>query len=279
MARLSAKVLTTPGYDARNRTIYFFTASPAFLPMNPIESAAAVLTATLPATPPAPGAVMLRLTDIEKVYQTKTIETVALQRVNLTIGQGEFVSIMGPSGCGKSTLLSIMGLLDEPTSGTVEIAGKPVQAYADRELARLRNERIGFVFQSYHLINDLSVIDNVEVPLLYRTGVSSRERRDRAFAALDRVGLSARTTHFPGQLSGGQRQRVAIARALAGNPALLLADEPTGNLDSVMGDEIMDLLLGLHRDSGTTIVMVTHDEQMARRTQRLIRFFDGQQVQ
>jgi len=224
------------------------------------------------------GSPMIRLTDIEKVYQTKTIETVALNRVNLTIEKGEFVSVMGPSGCGKSTLLSIMGLLDEPTAGTVEIAGRPVRSYSDNELARLRNEKIGFVFQSYHLIPDLSVLDNVELPLLYRPGTSARERRNRAFAALDRVGLSARTQHFPGQLSGGQRQRVAIARAVAGHPELILADEPTGNLDSVMGEEIMDLLLGLHRQEGTTIVMVTHDEQMARKTERLIRFFDGQQV-
>jgi putative ABC transport system ATP-binding protein len=221
---------------------------------------------------------MIRLANVEKVYQTKTIETVALGDVNLTVARGEFVSIMGPSGCGKSTLLSIMGLLDEPTKGTVEIAGRPVASYTDRELARLRNEHIGFVFQSYHLIPDLSVLDNVELPLLYRAGIGGKERRQRAFAALDRVGLSARTAHFPGQLSGGQRQRVAIARAVAGNPSLILADEPTGNLDSVMGDEIMDLLLDLHRREGTTLVMVTHDEQMARRTERLIRFFDGQQV-
>jgi len=222
---------------------------------------------------------MLQLTNIEKVYQTKTIETVALNRVNLTINQGEFVSIMGPSGCGKSTLLSIMGLLDEPTSGTVEIAGRPVQSYSDKELAALRNQKIGFVFQSYHLINDLSVLDNVELPLLYRSGVSGKERRQRAHAALDKVGLSARTNHFPSQLSGGQRQRVAIARALSGRPELILADEPTGNLDSVMGEEIMDLLLGLNRQEGTTIVMVTHDEQQALKTERVIRFFDGSQVQ
>ena len=221
---------------------------------------------------------MIRLVGIEKIYQTKTIETVALAGVNLTVGRGEFVSIMGPSGCGKSTLLSIMGLLDEPSQGTVEIGGRAVRSYSDRDLARLRNEQIGFVFQSYHLIPDLSVLDNVELPLLYRAGMGGSERRARAFAALDRVGLSARTAHFPGQLSGGQRQRVAIARAVAGNPALILADEPTGNLDSVMGDEIMDLLLDLHRREGTTLVMVTHDEQMARRTERLIRFFDGQQV-
>ncbi|RFP63358.1 ABC transporter ATP-binding protein [Hymenobacter lapidiphilus] len=221
---------------------------------------------------------MLQLTGIEKVYQTRTIETVALNHVNLTINQGEFVSVMGPSGCGKSTLLSIMGLLDEPTSGTLELDGRAVQSYSDKELARLRNHKIGFVFQSYHLINDLSVLDNVELPLLYRAGVGSKERRQRAYAALEKVGLGARTGHFPSQLSGGQRQRVAIARALAGEPEIILADEPTGNLDSVMGEEIMDLLLTLNREQGTTIVMVTHDEQQALKTQRLIRFFDGSQV-
>ncbi|MDU0369059.1 ABC transporter ATP-binding protein [Hymenobacter endophyticus] len=221
---------------------------------------------------------VIQLRDIEKIYQTKTIETVALNRVNLTINKGEFVSIMGPSGCGKSTLLSIMGLLDEPTGGLLELDGRPVQSYSDKELASLRNQKIGFVFQSYHLINDLSVLDNVELPLLYRPGVGGKERRERAYAALDKVGLSARTGHFPSQLSGGQRQRVAIARALAGRPEIILADEPTGNLDSVMGEEIMELLLSLNRQEGTTIVMVTHDEQQAHKTQRLIRFFDGSQV-
>ncbi len=229
-----------------------------------------------PAGPAAPP--VLRLTDIEKVYQTKTIETLALHRVNLTIARGEFVSIMGPSGCGKSTLLSLMGLLDEPTSGTIAVDGRPVQSYTDRELAGLRNLKIGFVFQSYHLINDLAVLDNVELPLLYRPGLGGRERRRRAAAALDKVGLSARTGHFPSQLSGGQRQRVAIARALVGGPEIILADEPTGNLDSVMGEEIMALLLALNKEEGTTIVMVTHDEHQARKTQRLIRLFDGSQV-
>ena len=221
---------------------------------------------------------VLKLSEIEKIYQTKTIETVALHRVNLTIYQGEFVSIMGPSGCGKSTLLSLMGLLDEPTSGVIEVDGIPLHLYSDKQLAGLRNLKIGFVFQSYHLINDLAVLDNVELPLLYRPGMSGKERRQRALTALDKVGLSARTTHFPSQLSGGQRQRVAIARALVGAPEIILADEPTGNLDSVMGEEIMDLLLGLNRDEGTTIVMVTHDEQQARKTQRLVRLFDGSQV-
>ena len=237
---------------------------------------------TAPHHSPAPAAAplappVLQLRNIEKVYQTKTIETVALSQVNISIARGEFVSVMGPSGCGKSTLLSLMGLLDEPSSGTIEIDGRPVTAYSDKELAGLRNQKIGFVFQSYHLINDLSVRDNVELPLLYRPGVSGAERRRRALAALDQVGLTARTGHFPAQLSGGQRQRVAIARALAGQPEIILADEPTGNLDSVMGEEIMELLLGLNRQ-GTTLVMVTHDEQQARKTGRLIRFFDGRQV-
>jgi putative ABC transport system ATP-binding protein len=221
---------------------------------------------------------VLHLRDIEKIYQTKTIETVALNRVNMTINRGEFVSIMGPSGCGKSTLLSLMGLLDEPTSGVIEVDGRPVRSYSDKELAGLRNLKIGFVFQSYHLINDLSVVDNVEVPLLYRPGLGGKERRLRALTALDKVGLSARTAHFPSQLSGGQRQRVAIARALAGGPEIILADEPTGNLDSVMGEEIMDLLLALNQQDGVTIVMVTHDEQQALKTQRVVRLFDGSQV-
>ncbi|NEM98711.1 ABC transporter ATP-binding protein [Pontibacter burrus] len=221
---------------------------------------------------------MITLSDIEKVYQTKTIETVALQRVNLAVPKGEFVSIMGPSGCGKSTLLNIMGLLDVPTSGVVTIDGQPIKSYKDKELAHIRNEKIGFVFQSYHLVNDLSVLDNVELPLLYRSGVSGSERTKLAKDALEKVGLSARTKHFPNQLSGGQRQRVAIARALIGNPAIILADEPTGNLDSVMGEEVMNILLDLNRNDGTTIVMVTHDENMAHKTERLVRFFDGQQV-
>ncbi|GAB3879930.1 ABC transporter ATP-binding protein [Hymenobacter segetis] len=230
------------------------------------------------AAAPDRAAPVLRLRDIEKVYQTKTIETVALNSVNLTVNRGEFVSIMGPSGCGKSTLLSLMGLLDEPTSGTIEVDGRAVTSYSDKELAGLRNLKIGFVFQSYHLINDLSVVDNVELPLLYRPGMGGKERRQRALDALDKVGLNARTSHFPAQLSGGQRQRVAIARALAGGPEIILADEPTGNLDSVMGEEIIDLLLELNREQGVTIVMVTHDLQQALKTQRVIRFFDGSQV-
>ncbi len=220
---------------------------------------------------------VIKLTNIEKVYQTKTIETVALHNINIAIRKGEFVSIMGPSGCGKSTLLNIMGLLDEPTGGSIEIDGAPVKSYSDKTLAKLRNQKIGFVFQSYHLINDLSVVDNVELPLLYRN-MSGSERRQRALNSLEKVGLSARTKHYPNQLSGGQRQRVAIARALAGNPEIILADEPTGNLDSVMGNEIMDILLRLNQEENTTIVMVTHDDLMAKKTERLIRLFDGSQV-
>ncbi|WP_242917596.1 ABC transporter ATP-binding protein [Pontibacter liquoris] len=221
---------------------------------------------------------MITLSNIEKVYQTKSIETVALQNVNLMVPKGEFLSIMGPSGCGKSTLLNIMGLLDVPTTGLVEIDGQPIQSYKDKALAHIRNEKIGFVFQSYHLVNDLSVVDNVELPLLYRSSVSASERSKRAKTALEKVGLSTRTKHYPSQLSGGQRQRVAIARALVGQPEIILADEPTGNLDSVMGEEIMNILLDLNRQDGTTIVMVTHDENMAQKTERLVRFFDGQQV-
>jgi len=221
---------------------------------------------------------MITLTNIEKVYQTKTIETVALQHVNLKVPKGEFLSIMGPSGCGKSTLLNILGLLDLPSSGTVEIDGQIIGSYKDSELAHIRNQKIGFVFQSYHLVNDLSVLDNVELPLLYRKGISGSERTKKAKLALEKVGLSARSKHFPNQLSGGQRQRVAIARALIGQPQIILADEPTGNLDSVMGEEIMNILLDLNRIEGTTIVMVTHDENMAQKTERLVRFFDGQQV-
>jgi putative ABC transport system ATP-binding protein len=221
---------------------------------------------------------MIQLSNIEKVYRTKTIETTALNHINLNINKGEFVAIMGPSGCGKSTLLNIMGLLDTPTAGSIEIANQPVTSFSRKRLATFRNLKLGFIFQSYHLINDLSVIDNVELPLLYRKGISGAERRKRALVALEKVGLSARTKHYPNQLSGGQRQRVAIARAIIGNPEILLADEPTGNLDSAMGEEVMNLMLQLNKIDGTTIVMVTHDEHMAKKTQRIIHFFDGQQV-
>jgi len=220
---------------------------------------------------------MVRLENIEKVYATDRIETLALQGINLTVNKGEFLSVMGPSGCGKSTLLNIMGLLDEPSQGNVLIDDEATAAYSDRKKAHIRNRKIGFIFQSYHLINDLSVVDNVELPLIYRS-ISGKQRRQRALDALDKVGLSARTRHFPTQLSGGQRQRVAIARAIVGSPELLLADEPTGNLDSVMGGEIMEILQTLVRDFNTTITMVTHDENIARQTDRIIRLFDGTQV-
>ncbi len=220
---------------------------------------------------------MIKLDNIEKVYRTDTIETVALNRINMHIKKGECVAIMGPSGSGKSTLLNVMGLLDQPSQGTVEIDSMPVKSFKDRQLARLRNQKIGFVFQSFHLINDLSVLDNVELPLLYRK-VSSSKRRRLARQALEKVGLTTRIRHFPNQLSGGQRQRVAIARAVVGKPEIVLADEPTGNLDSVMGQEIVDILLKLKTDDGATIIMVTHDEAIAAKSERTIRLFDGRQV-
>jgi putative ABC transport system ATP-binding protein len=221
---------------------------------------------------------MIKLRNIEKVYRTDTIETLALNNINLDVPQGEFLSIMGPSGCGKSTLLNIIGLLDAPTNGTISIASDaPIQDFSDKKLAQFRNQKIGFIFQSYHLINDLTVLDNVELPLLYRD-TSSAERKRLASEALEKVGLSNRMSHYPAQLSGGQRQRVAIARAIVGKPSIILADEPTGNLDSQMGNEIMEILEQLNRTVGTTIVMVTHDENMAKRTHRLVRLFDGSQV-
>lgn len=219
---------------------------------------------------------MISLQNVEKVYRTSSIETLALNNINLTVKKGEFVSVMGPSGCGKSTLLNIMGLLDEPSKGTIEIDGSRVESYRDKELARLRNQKLGFIFQSFHLINDLSVLDNVEIPLLYRQS-SAKERRQLAQEALEKVGLSNRMNHFPRQLSGGQKQRVAIARAIVGRPEIILADEPTGNLDSVMGNEILSILKKLNAN-GATIVMVTHDDAMAKQTHRLIRLFDGTQV-
>jgi len=214
--------------------------------------------------------------NVSKVYRTGRVETLALDNVNLEIEPGDFVAVMGPSGCGKSTLLNLMGLLDEPSEGRVEVDGRAIERYQDRRLARLRNEKIGFIFQQFHLVSDLSVVDNVEIPLLYRR-TSNRERRRRALAALDRVGLSSRVHHFPTQLSGGQQQRVAIARAIVGGPKVLLADEPTGNLDSQMGDEVMEILEELNED-GATVVMVTHDPRLAQRTHRTVRLFDGRQV-
>ena len=220
---------------------------------------------------------MIKLTGINKIYRTEEIETQALENVNLEVQKGEFLSIMGPSGCGKSTLLNIMGLLDSPTSGTIEINGTSTENMGDKELAAFRNQTLGFVFQSFHLINSLNVIDNVELPLLYRK-MSSSERTALAKQVLERVGLSHRMKHMPTQLSGGQCQRVAIARTIVGNPEIILADEPTGNLDSKMGAEVMDLLHQLNREDGRTIVMVTHNEAQAKQTARTIRFFDGRQI-
>ena len=221
---------------------------------------------------------MIKLTGINKIYRTNEIETLALENVNLDVVKGEFVSIMGPSGCGKSTLLNIMGLLDAPSSGKIEINGTSVESMKDKELAAFRNKTLGFVFQSFHLINSLNVIDNVELPLLYRK-MAAKERTRLAKEVLDRVGLSHRMRHMPTQLSGGQCQRVAIARAIVGNPEIILADEPTGNLDSKMGAEVMELLHKLNKEDGRTIVMVTHNEDQAKQTSRTIRFFDGRQVQ
>jgi len=221
---------------------------------------------------------MITLKNIEKVYQTDEIETLALSNINIVIDKSEFVSVMGPSGCGKSTLLNMIGLLDSPTGGIVEIDNQSINGWKDKKLAAFRNRKLGFIFQSFHLINDLPVVDNVELPLLYRKGVSGKERRKKALEALEKVGLSARSRHYPSQLSGGQKQRVAIARAIVGQPDIILADEPTGNLDSKMGNEIMDILRELNKKENTTIIMVTHDERLAKETSRTIHLFDGMQV-
>ncbi|MDE6534575.1 MAG: ABC transporter ATP-binding protein [Muribaculaceae bacterium] len=220
---------------------------------------------------------MIELRDIKKIYRTAEIETTALENININIKKGEFVSIMGPSGCGKSTLLNIIGLLDNPTEGTLRLKDTDVSALSASKLAEFRNRNLGFVFQSFHLINTLNVLENVEVPLLYRP-MSASERRKRAKEVLEQVGLSHRLRHTPSQLSGGQCQRVAIARAIAGNPDIVLADEPTGNLDSHMGAEVMSLLHDLNVNQGRTIVMVTHNEEQARQTNRIIRLFDGHQI-
>lgn len=220
---------------------------------------------------------MIDLTNVSKVYTTDTIETLALNKINLSVRNGEFLSVMGPSGSGKSTLLNVIGLLDKPTEGKIELEGEEINSKSEREIAKIRNQKIGFVFQSFHLINDLSVLDNVEIPLLYRE-ISASRRKQLALEALENVGLTARTKHFPSQLSGGQKQRVAIARAIVGKPNLILADEPTGNLDSAMGNEIMKILHNLNQNEKTTIVMVTHDENIAKQTERIIRFFDGSKI-
>ncbi len=218
---------------------------------------------------------IISLKEVSKVYRTKEVETIALENVNLEIEQGEFVSIMGPSGCGKSTLLNIIGLLDNATTGTVTLLGRDMAGIADSAAAHFRNANLGFVFQSFHLIPSLNVAANVELPLIYRKGVSASERRRKVEEVLERLGMTHRIKHLPTQLSGGQCQRVAIARAIVGGPQIVLADEPTGNLDSKMGAEVMALLHKLNKEDGTTVVMVTHNEEQARQTDRIIRFFDG----
>ena len=219
---------------------------------------------------------MITLTDVNKIYRTKTIETQALENVNLHIGEGEFVSIMGPSGCGKSTLLNIIGLLDTPTSGKVELVGKDVAGLSDKALAALRNQTLGFVFQSFHLISSLNVIDNVMVPLMYRSGAG--DKRALAREALEKVGLSHRLHHMPAQLSGGQAQRVAIARAIVGDPKIILADEPTGNLDSKTTQEVLGLLKLTGEQFHQTILMITHNEALAQLCDRVIHIEDGRIV-
>jgi len=219
---------------------------------------------------------VIKLKDLTKVFATDEVETHALSNVSLDIARGEYVSIGGPSGCGKSTLLSILGLLDSPTGGAYELNNRPVAELPASERARVRNREIGFIFQSFNLIGDLTVFENVELPLTYR-GMRPAERRQRVSEALERVGMAHRAKHLPSQLSGGQQQRVAVARAVAGEPVILLADEPTGNLDSKSGEAVMELLGELHQ-TGATICMVTHDPRYARHAQRNIHLFDGRIV-
>jgi len=221
--------------------------------------------------------VMISLAGVTKVFYTDDLETHALDGIHLDVGKGEFVSISGPSGCGKSTLLALLGLLDTPTEGKYLLDGQDVTALAPAARARTRNERIGFIFQAFNLIGDLTVLQNVELPLTYRASMPAEERRKAAIAALERVGMSHRVNHHPAQLSGGQQQRVAVARALAGRPSILLADEPTGNLDSRNGEAVMNLLRELHRE-GSTICMVTHDPRYADYADRKVQLFDGRVV-
>ena len=220
--------------------------------------------------------VMIKLTDIKKVFRTEDVETWALREVSLEVKAGEFVAIMGPSGCGKSTLLNILGLLSSPTEGTYMLDGKDVSTLSESDRIKLRKGALGFVFQSFNLIDELNVSENIELPLLYM-GVSAKERKEAVKAVIDRVAMGHRAKHFPAQLSGGQQQRVAIARAVISNPKLILADEPTGNLDSKNGREVMELLKELHRE-GTTIVMVTHSQRDASYADRVVNLFDGQIV-
>lgn len=219
---------------------------------------------------------LIQLEGVKKIFLTDEVETHALEGIHLEINEGEYVSIAGPSGCGKSTLLSILGLLDSPTEGKYLLKNSPVEDLSLSERARVRNREIGFIFQAFNLIGDLTVYENVELPLTYR-GMSASDRKKNVMEALEKVGMSHRTKHYPSQLSGGQQQRVAVARALAGHPAILLADEPTGNLDSKNGEAVMNLLRDLHRN-GSTICMVTHDPRFARHADRTIQLFDGRVV-
>jgi putative ABC transport system ATP-binding protein len=225
----------------------------------------------------ASGQPLIKLENVTKVFYTDEVETHALSGIHLEVHRGEYVCMAGPSGCGKSTLLSIIGLLDSPTDGAYLLNGKPVQNIDFAERARIRNQEIGFIFQNFNLIGDLTVYENVELPLSYRN-IAAAERRRRVQHALEKVGMSHRMRHYPAQLSGGQQQRVAVARALAGEPLILLADEPTGNLDSKNGEAVMELLAKLHRE-GATICMVTHDERFARHAQRTVHMFDGKIVE
>lgn len=219
---------------------------------------------------------MLKITNLEKIYRTEDIETVALNNLTLEVKEGEFVAIMGPSGCGKSTLLNIIGLLDDADKGSFLFNGEEVISYTERKRADLRKRNIGFVFQSFNLIDELTVYENVELPLLY-LGIDAAERKRRVEEVLEKVQIMHRRNHFPQQLSGGQQQRTAVARAVVNNPKLILADEPTGNLDSKNGNEVMELLINLN-EAGTTVVMVTHSEHDARYAHRIIRMLDGQVV-
>lgn len=221
--------------------------------------------------------IAVQLENVSRIYRTDKIETIALEGINLTVDTGEFISIMGPSGCGKSTLLNIIGLLDSPTEGKVFLQEQKLDKESLTQRAHFRNANLGFVFQSFQLIQSLDVEDNIALPLLYRK-ISAKERKERVANVIERVGLSHRRHHFPSQLSGGQCQRVAIARALVGSPAIILADEPTGNLDTKMGAEIMNLLLELNQQDGRTIIMVTHNDEQAQKTQRIVRLLDGHQI-
>jgi putative ABC transport system ATP-binding protein len=219
---------------------------------------------------------MISTLKLRKLYRTEEIETTALRDIDLEIAEGEYVAVMGPSGCGKSTLLNVLGLIDQPSGGEYRFLGEEVASYSESRRARLRRENIGFVFQSFNLIDELSVFDNIALPLLYQ-GMAAAERKKRVEEVMEQVGVTARRNHFPQQLSGGQQQRVAVARALVGRPKLILADEPTGNLDSAHGEEVMKLIGSLH-EAGTTIVMVTHSEEYAAYGQRVVRLLDGQMV-